>query len=73
MLLGLRSLWESGVIPPPPPPAPAPVISVTGFGQSTLFSGGHPRKRKPKKTPWPGDEIEEEDLEELMAMLGIDL
>lgn len=74
MLLGLRSLWETGVTPPPPPtPAPAAEEQLS-IGMSTLL-GGRPVYIKPrkKKTPWPGEEIEEEELEEILAMLGIDL
>lgn len=59
---------------PSPSPTPseetivsAPWSGVLGSGPPTYI---RPRK---KKVPWPGDEIEEEELEELLFMLGIDL
>jgi len=72
MLLGLRSLWEGGVIPPPPVPV-IPAVSVAGYPGPGYILGGKPRK-KPKRRPgWPGEEIEEEELEEILAMIGIDI
>ena len=77
MLLGLRSLWESGVIPPPTPtPVPVPVEEASNYGWSLPAVGGRPvpyiAPRK-KKSPWPGEEIEEEEVEEILAMLGIEI
>ena len=69
MLLGLRSLWESGVTPPTPP---APIVqSITQAFAPGGFAHGKPRKKP--KTRYPGDEIEEEEMEELLALIGFDI
>jgi hypothetical protein len=56
-------------------PVPIPVQEqVSGQGPSGFAFGGRPVYIKPKKTkPWPSDGSEEEEIEELLAMMGIDL
>jgi hypothetical protein len=71
MLAGLRSLWEPGIVPPPTPPVISAQVGFTGPGGFAF--AGTPRK---KKKPWggpTGPEIDEDELEELLAMLGIDI
>ena len=74
MLLGLISLWPGGA-GPTPTPHPAPPGVATNYGPSGFMVGGKPVTYIPKKRkgPFPDREIEEDELEELLAMLGIDL
>lgn len=62
MLLALRSLWEtSGAATPTLPNAPGRV-----------YKGVYPYFT-PRRKPRPLDDDEEDELEELMVMLGLDI
>lgn len=62
MLLALRSLWESGTTPTP----------TSTLQPGRVYKGIYPYwTKKPRRRPVYDDE--EDEIEELMVMLGIDL
>ena len=61
-----------------PPPPPVPVSQFTIASGAIHVYGGHPIVKKPKKKKPKTDdefdqEIEEQEIEEILAMLGIEL
>ena len=74
MLLGVITLWTAHPVPPPPQP-PGIIVAASNYGPSGFMVGGKPVAYVPKKSKgvFPDREIEEDELEELLAMLGIEL
>ena len=74
MLLGVITLWGKKPAPPLPPAVPA-IVAFSPAGPSGFMVGGKPVTYIPKKSKaeFPDREIEENELEELLAMLGIEL
>lgn len=68
---GNRIVTECFVIPQPAPPGQEVVIlgAVILGGGLPVYSPPH----RKKKAPWPGEELEEEELEELLMAMGVQL